>query len=200
MSGKAVSLISDSGSPLISDPGCQLINYLIENDIKIVSIPGPSALVSSIQLSGFLNSKSFVFLGFLPKKNEQKIKKLKKQLHNNLIIYTTKQQIKKDIEAIGEISEYFDVTILKELTKIHEQRITINQDSLEGFDLDGLKGELVLAISASPKESINRLIDKEEILYKVNELGIKKAYQILKAKYKMSRNDFYKIAMEFKNE
>ena len=156
LSGKAVSLISDSGSPLISDPGCQLINYLIENDIKIIAIPGPSALVSSIQLSGFLNSKSFVFLGFLPKKNEQKIKKLKKQLHNNLIIYTTKQQIKKDIEAIGEISEYFDVTILKELTKIHEQRITINQDSLEGFDLNGLKGELVLAISAIPKESINR--------------------------------------------
>ena len=200
LSGKAVSLISDSGSPLISDPGCQLINYLIENDIKIITIPGPSALVSSIQLSGFLNSKSFVFLGFLPKKNEQKINKLKNQLHNNLIIYTTKQQIKKDIEAIAEISKHYDVIVLKELTKIHEQRISINQDNLEDVDLDSFKGELVLAISASPRENIDGPIDKDEILYNVSELGMKKAYQVLKTKYKISRNEFYKLAMELKNE
>ena len=200
LAGKTISLISDSGSPLISDPGCQLINYLIANNIKINSIPGPSALISGIQLSGFLNSKGFVFLGFLPKKKEQKINKLKDQLHNNLIIYSTKQQIKKDIEAISEISENFDIIVLKELTKIHEQRITINQNSLKDFNLDSLKGELVLAISASPKENIEGQIDKKEILYNVNELGIKKAYQVLKTKYKISRNEFYKLVMELKNE
>src|SRR5210317_1850647 len=65
---KAISLISDSGSPLISDPGNQLVNFLYRNNIKIFSIPGPSALISGIQLSGFLNKKFFSFLGFLPKK------------------------------------------------------------------------------------------------------------------------------------
>jgi 16S rRNA (cytidine1402-2'-O)-methyltransferase len=198
LAGKTVSLISDSGSPLISDPGCQLINYLIMNDIKIISIPGPSALISGIQLSGFLNSKGFVFLGFLPKKTEQKINKLKDQLHNNLIVYTTKQQIRKDIEAISEISEHYEVIVLRELTKIHEQRITINSANLRDFDLDSLKGELVLAINASPKENTDEPFDKEEILYKVKELGVKKAYQVLKTKYKISRNDFYKLAMELK--
>ncbi len=193
-------MISDSGSPLISDPGCQLINYLIEGGIKIFSIPGASALISGIQLSGFMNNKSFVFLGFLPKKIEQKINKLKDQLHNNLIIYTTKQQVKKDIESISKISKYFNVIILKELTKIHEQRININNENFKDIDLSNLKGELVLAISASPKENIDGPIDNEEIMYKVNQLGVKKAYQEFKTKYKISRNEFYKIVMELKNE
>ena len=65
---KIISLISDSGSPLISDPGNQLINFLFQQGVKIFSIPGPSALISGIQLSGFLNKKHFSFLGFLPKK------------------------------------------------------------------------------------------------------------------------------------
>ena len=93
---KIVSLISDSGSPLISDPGNQLINFLFQNNIKVFSIPGPSALISGIQLSGFLNKKFFSFLGFLPKKTSQKISILKDHMNNNLVIYTTKQQFEKD--------------------------------------------------------------------------------------------------------
>ena len=173
---------------------------MIDKGIKVFSIPGPSALISGIQLSGFMNNKNFVFLGFLPKKIEQKINKLKQQLHNNLIIYTTKQQIKKDIESISKISRHFDGVILKELTKIHEQRININNDNLKDIDLSSLKGELVLAISASPRENIDEPIDKEEILYKVKQLGMKKAYQEFKTKYKISRNEFYKKVMELKNE
>ena len=69
---KIISLISDSGSPLISDPGNQLINFLFQQGVRIFSIPGPSALISGIQLSGFLNKKYFSFLGFLPKKNHRK--------------------------------------------------------------------------------------------------------------------------------
>ena len=67
-SNQVVSLISDSGSPLISDPGSQLINFLFKKQVKIYSIPGASALISAIQLSGFLNKKRFTFVGFLPKK------------------------------------------------------------------------------------------------------------------------------------
>ena len=59
---------------------------------------------------------------------------------------------------------------------------------------------MVLAVSASPRENIDRPIDKDEILYNVSELGMKKAYQVLKTKYKISRNEFYKLAMELKNE
>ena len=79
---KIVSLISDSGSPLISDPGNQLINFLYQNNVNIFSVPGPSALISGIQLSGFLNKKFFSFLGFLPKKNSQKILVLKANINS----------------------------------------------------------------------------------------------------------------------
>ncbi len=194
-----VSLISDSGSPLISDPGNQLINYLFLNNIKVISIPGPSALIAGIQLSGFLNNKYFVFLGFLPKKKDQKINKLRNQMHNNLIVYTTKQQIKKDIDAVSSITNEFEIIILKELTKIHEERIVVTQDDRRDEDIERLKGELVLAINGNFKENISITIDKKEVLEKVTLLGVKKAYQVLKTKYKISRNEFYKLAMELKN-
>jgi 16S rRNA (cytidine1402-2'-O)-methyltransferase len=195
-----VSLISDSGSPLISDPGSQLIHYLLKNKVKIISIPGPSAMILGIQLSGFLNKKNFTFLGFLPKKHDQKVNSLKEQLHNNLIIYTTKEQVPKDVSAIREISNNFEIIILKELTKMHEERIMLNSKNIEEFVFDSLKGELVLCVSAEINTQLQKDIDKKETLELIEKVGIKKAYQEVKTKYKMSRNDFYKFAMKLKND
>ena len=195
-----VSLISDSGSPLISDPGSQLIHYLLKNKVKIISIPGPSAMIIGIQLSGFLNKKNFTFLGFLPKKHDQKVNSLKEQLHNNLIIYTTKEQIPKDVSAIKEISNNFEIIILKELTKMHEERIMLNSKNIEEFVFDSLKGELVLCVSAEINTQLQKDIDKKETLELIEKVGIKKAYQEVKTKYKISRNDFYKFAMKLKND
>jgi 16S rRNA (cytidine1402-2'-O)-methyltransferase len=197
-SNNIISLISDSGSPLISDPGNQLINFLLKKNVKIVSIPGPSALIVGIQLSGFLNRKNFTFLGFLPKKHDQKINALKEQLHNNLIIYTTKDQIKKDILAVTKLSNNYEIVILKELTKIHENRIMLNSDNFEKFDYDTLKGELVLCVTAEINVQLLQDIDKNEALELIESVGIKKAYQVVKTKYKISRNAFYKLAMEIK--
>ena len=197
-SNNIISLISDSGSPLISDPGNQLINFLLKNNVKIISIPGPSALISGIQLSGFLNRKNFTFLGFLPKKHDQKINVLKDQLHNNLIIYTTKDQIRKDILAVTKLSNSYEIVILKELTKIHENRIMLNSDNFEKFDYDNLKGELVLCVTAEINTQLPQDIDKNEALELIEAVGIKKAYQVIKTKYKISRNAFYKLAMEIK--
>ena len=197
-SNNIISLISDSGSPLISDPGNQLISFLLKNDVKIISIPGPSALIAGIQLSGFLNRKNFTFLGFLPKKHDQKINILKDQLHNNLIIYTTKDQIRKDILAVTKLSNNYEIVILKELTKIHENRIMLNSDNFEKFDYDNLKGELVLCVTAEINTQLPQDIDKNEALELIEAVGIKKAYQVVKTKYKISRNAFYKLAMEIK--
>lgn len=195
-----ISLISDSGSPLISDPGNQLINFLIQNNVKIISIPGPSALILGIQLSGFLNKKNFTFLGFLPKKHDQKINSLKEQLHNNLIIYTTKEQIQKDVLAIAKLSINYEIVILKELTKIHENRIMLNSKNIEKFDFTSLRGELVLCVTAEINNQLTQNIDKKEALQLIESVGIKKAYQVVKTKYKISRNEFYKLAVEFKND
>ena len=197
---KIISLISDSGSPLISDPGNQLINFLYQNNIKIFSIPGPSALISGIQLSGFLNKKIFSFLGFLPKKLLQKTSILEAHLHNNLVIYTTKQQLEKDIEAIATVAEKFEIIILKELTKMFEERIYLSHESYKKIDLKAVKGELVLAVNIISTSQKQQELSSEYISQIVSEMGIKKAYQLVKTKYKISRNKFYEMAINLNNE
>jgi len=197
---KIVSLISDSGSPLISDPGNQLINFLYQNNIKIFSIPGPSALISGIQLSGFLNKKNFSFLGFLPKKALQKTSTLEAQLQNNLVIYTTKQQLEKDIEAIATVAEKFEIIILKELTKIFEERIYLSHENYKKIDLKAIKGELVLAVNIISTSQKQQELSLEYISQIVSKMGVKKAYQVVKTKYKISRNKFYEMAINLNNE
>ena len=197
---KVISLISDSGSPLISDPGNQLVNFLYQHNINIFSIPGPSALISGIQLSGFLNKKFFSFLGFLPKKPSQKISILEAQINNNLIIYTTKQQLEKDIEAIASIAENFEIIVLKELTKMFEERIHLSNDNYKEVDLKTIKGELVLAVNIISSSQKQEELSLNYVSTIVAQLGIKKAYQVVKTKYKVSRNKFYEMAIKSKNE
>ena len=199
-SNQVISLISDSGSPLISDPGNQLINFLFENHVNVYSIPGASALISGIQLSGFLNKKKFTFVGFLPKKKEHKEKTLSENKINNLIIYSTKQQLRKDVYAIASISDKFEIVILKELTKLYEERIHIDYKSYENFNYSGIKGELVLAVSVEKETDKIKDFDLKEIKEIIRELGVKKAYQQLKSKYKISRNDFYKLSIDLKDD
>jgi len=197
---KIISLISDSGSPLISDPGNQLINFLFQNNIKIFSIPGPSALISGIQLSGFLNKKIFSFLGFLPKKTLQKISIIKAHINNNLVIYTTKQQLERDIEAIEAVAEHFEIIILKELTKMFEERIYLSHKNYKKIDLKAVKGELVLAVNIISTTQKQQKLSSEYISQIVSEMGVKKAYQVVKTKYKISRNKFYEMAINLNNE
>jgi 16S rRNA (cytidine1402-2'-O)-methyltransferase len=186
---KIISLISDSGSPLI-----------YQNNIKIFSIPGPSALVSGIQLSGFLNKRFFSFLGFLPKKISQKISILETHLNNNLVIYTTKQQLEKDIEAVVAVAEKFEIIILKELTKMFEERIYLSHENYKKVDLKAIKGELVLAVNIISTFQKQQELSLEYISSIVSEMGIKKAYQVVKTKYKISRNKFYEMAINLNNE
>ena len=197
---KIISLISDSGSPLISDPGNQLINFLFQNNIKVFSIPGPSALISGIQLSGFLNKKFFSFLGFLPKKTSQKISILESHLSNNLVIYTTKQQLEKDIAAVSLVAEKFEIIILKELTKIFEERIYLSHENYKKIDLKSIKGELVLAVNIISTSQKQQELSLDYISQIVSEMGVKKAYQVVKTKYKISRNKFYEMAINLNNE
>ena len=197
---KIISLISDSGSPLISDPGNQLVNFLFQNNIKIFSIPGPSALISGMQLSGFLNKKFFSFLGFLPKKTSQKISILEAHLNNNLVIYTTKQQLGKDIESIVAVAEKFEIIILKELTKMFEERIYVSHENYKSIDLKSVKGELVLAVNLVSPSHKQEELSSAYISKIVSEMGVKKAYQVVKTKYKISRNKFYEMAIKLNNE
>ena len=139
-------------------------------------------------------------LVFFPKKKEQKEKTLLENKINNLIIYSTKQQLRRDVYAIASISETFEIVILKELTKLFEERIHIDHKTYENFNYSGIKGELVLAVSVEKETDKIKDFDFKEIKQIIREVGVKKAYQQLKSKYKISRNDFYKLSIDLKDD
>ncbi len=155
-SGKSIALISDAGTPLISDPGFSLVAQAKKEGLRVVPIPGASALIAALSASG-LASDSFTFLGFLPSKKTARIKLLKTLLYQTKtsIFYESPKRILAtltDMHAIFGSSR--EVCLAKELTKVFE---TIRTDSIPNLihyltaDENNQKGEFVILISANDK-------------------------------------------------
>jgi 16S rRNA (cytidine1402-2'-O)-methyltransferase len=147
--GNSLALVSDSGTPLISDPGYKLVSEVLKMGFKVESIPGPVALISALVISGFPTDK-FSFLGFLPKKEGQRKRILEeyKEHETTLIIYESPFRILKLLSEIRATLGNRRVCLMSELTKMHEQRICDNSENLIKM-LDGkvLKGEYVVLVS-----------------------------------------------------
>ena len=118
--------------------------------------------------------------------------------NNHEIVFYNK--IEKDIETVSAIAEKFEIIILKELTKIFEERIYISHENYKKIDLKAIKGELVLAVNLIYSSQKQEELSLEYISNIVSEMGIKKAYQVVKTKYKISRNKFYEMAINIDNE
>lgn len=136
--GLNLALISDCGTPLISDPGFKLVRELRRNGYKIESIPGPSALTAALSISGLPIDK-FSFLGFLPKSQKKRIELLKKYLSlGTTVVYESPKRIISLLEAMSLIDENTFVVLLKDLTKSREE--VIQGNSLEVIDILKEKG------------------------------------------------------------
>ena len=155
LNGKTISLITDAGTPCISDPGFLLVREAIKNEIKITCLPGPTALIPAIVLSG-LSSDAFVFEGFLPRKKGRKSKL--KQISQNLmttIIYESPYRI---IKTLSDLSDFLggdrEISVSREISKIYEEtfRGSVN-DALEYFSDKKIKGEFVICINKSKDSS-----------------------------------------------
>jgi 16S rRNA (cytidine1402-2'-O)-methyltransferase len=148
-SGQNIALISDSGTPLISDPGYKLVRELVKRDFVIQSIPGPSALISALVESGFPTDK-FSFLGFLPKSKNDRAKLLKGygDKEATLIIYESPFRVIKLLEEVkGILGERF-VCLANEMTKIHEKIIRGKvSDLLNTYSNSKIKGEFVVLVA-----------------------------------------------------
>jgi len=146
--GKNLALVTDAGTPGISDPGNELINFLLEKEpkIKIEPIPGPSALVTALSVSGFRTDK-FVFLGFLPKKRRTKLFAWLKEGGYTFCFYESPKRILKTLETLEEEFGGRRVFVARELTKLHESlyRGSFSKVS-EELQKDPVKGEIVVAI------------------------------------------------------
>lgn len=151
-SGKSIALISDAGTPGISDPAYQLVNACIENQIRIIPIPGPSAFISALIASG-LQTQSFLFEGFLPHKKgrQSKISALKEE-ERTIILYESPHRIQKTVQQLAESFGERRCVLARELTKKFEEFIygTLQQLS-ERVQTQPVKGELVLMIEGNNK-------------------------------------------------
>ena len=196
-SEKIVSLISDAGSPIISDPGSNLVKYLFDNDCHIESIPGPSSIVSAMQLSGFYNSYPTTFLGFLPKKIEQKKKCFKNMKYSNVVFFTTSPQLNKDIETLFDLDPSCKITVLNEMTKKFEKRLSFSSREYERIKPLVLKGEFVVCVEYNGIKEIPTLNDNQ-IHKDLVKYGSKKIYEIYRTTYNINRNELYKKILTIK--
>ena len=153
VSGKNIALVSDAGTPLISDPGYKLVRSVIEKDVKVDSIPGPTAAIAALTISGLPPDK-FLYLGFLPKKDGKKEEVLKRAkdvtmlIATTVIIYESPFRLLKTLELIKSVFGDISIVVCRELTKLHEEvRREEVSESISHFSKLTPKGEFVILLS-----------------------------------------------------
>jgi len=157
--GKKVGIISDAGTPLISDPGFLLVREAVKNGIKVTAIPGPTALIYALSVSGLPVDK-FIFLGYLPKKEGKKtnilknLKKASEYIASTVIFYESPYRMLATLRSIKEIFGDIDVVLCRELTKVHEEiRREKISDSLAYFKKVSPRGEFVILFNLTYSSS-----------------------------------------------
>ena len=202
-SGKIISLISDAGTPSISDPGSILVNECIDNDIKIFPIPGPSAISTAVSISGF--SDKFLFYGFFPEKKRLLSNELEKlsEFENTLVFFVSPKKINKIIPEIKKNFIGRKIVFCREITKMYEEFIRKNVDELELFEKEP-KGELTVVISEKKinKNMSEKLTESDMNMIKkmINKLSTKEITDILSQSTNVSKKEIYNYCLELKNE
>lgn len=154
--GKDVALVSNAGTPTISDPGFKLIREVIHQGITVVPIPGPSAILAALTSSGLPTDK-FLFLGYLPRKQGKRLALLKNYtlspIPYTLIFFEAPHRLLKTLEEFKEIFGDIEIVICRELTKVHEEiRREKNSESIKHFEVAPPKGEFTILLNLNSHE------------------------------------------------
>ncbi len=148
LDGENIALVSDAGTPLISDPGYRLVNYALQKHIQVLSIPGPSSAISALSISGLPTDK-FYFEGFLPKKKGRQTRFLfLSSMDATIIIYESPKRLLKTINNIIDFMGDRIISVVKEITKIHES-VYLGKASnvIKLFDTKNLRGEFIILVA-----------------------------------------------------
>jgi 16S rRNA (cytidine1402-2'-O)-methyltransferase len=194
-SGQSVALISDAGTPGISDPGAVLIKKAIEENIQVVSIPGPSALIAALSLSG-LHTEEFIFIGFLPTKEgpRQKILKDLSLERRTLVFYEAPHRILQTLKDMEKIFLERKAALIKEITKIHEEVLRGSiPEILTKIKKTTIAGEYVIAVDGrteGKKLTTEDAISEVSALMKKG-LGRKEAVKKIADAYGLSKKELY---------
>jgi len=198
-----VSLISDAGTPSISDPGAILVNECLLNKIDIFPIPGPSAVTSAVSISGF--SEKYFFYGFLPEKNNKLKEDFEKiaNLDSCIVFFISPRKFNKSVKDIKRYFGNRKILICREMTKFYEEFIRTDVDRLEPFEKDP-KGELTIVISEKISEKNASIIlkesDKKNIQKMIKKLSIKDITDLISQNSDVSKKEIYNYCLKLKNE
>ena len=199
--GNSMSLISDAGTPAISDPGKLLIKKCIEENIAIIPIPGASAVVASLSISGF--SDQFYFHGFLSDTDNSIKKEFEIFKKNNCtsIFFISAQKLKKKLKLLKDYFPDQEILICRELTKIHESFYRGNLSKINNFDFIP-KGEVTVLISEIKNKKIVDIdeSDKKKIQKLIYTRSIKDIVRIISQEKNISKSKIYNYCLQIKNE
>ena len=202
-SGKMISLISDAGTPSISDPGSVLVNECINNEIRIFPIPGPSAVAAAVSISGF--SDKFLFYGFFPQKKKFLISELERlsELENTLVFFISPKKINNIIPEIKKNFAGRKILLCREITKFYENYIRKNVDDLELFEKEP-KGEITIVISEKliTKNNSEKLSESDKYIIKqmIKKFSLKETTNLIRKNKKISKKEIYSYCLKLKNE
>jgi 16S rRNA (cytidine1402-2'-O)-methyltransferase len=198
-----ISLISDAGTPSISDPGTILVNECIKNNIDIIPLPGPSSVISAVSTSGF--SEKFFFYGFFP----EKIKTLSDDLENlsklnsSIVFFVSPKKINRIIPHLKIFFSGRKILICREMTKYFEEFIRTEVDKLDSINFP-LKGELTIVISQNEtdKKNFQTLSESDKRLIKnmINKLSVKEISSLINQGKKIQKKEIYNYCLKLKNE
>ena len=201
--GSLISLISDAGTPGISDPGSILVNECIKNNINIIPIPGASAVISAVSISGF--SEKFFFYGFFPEKDKilKEDLEILSKLNSSIVFFISPKKINKNIPLIKKNFIGRKILICREMTKFYEEYKRSKVEDLEPLK-SNLKGELTIVISEKihDKKASQTLdeSDKRLIRAMINKLSIKEITDLIIHKNSISKKIIYDYCLKIKNE
>jgi 16S rRNA (cytidine1402-2'-O)-methyltransferase len=199
--GKILSLISDAGTPLLSDPGRLLVNECVKHSIEVIPIPGVSSITSALSVSGF-NDK-FLFYGFLPK-TENQLEKVLSSLSKNIftqIFFLPSKKLNFYLKGFKKFFSGRQIMIAKEITKIHEAFIREEIDDLKIFK-NTVKGELTVVISE--KNTDIKMFDEEKIVNKIKKYlkkyTLKDTVNLILETEDLNKKKIYDLCLKVKNE
>jgi len=200
---KIISIVSDAGTPTISDPGKLLINKCIEKNINIFSVPGPSAVSAAVAVSGF--SDKYLFCGFLPEKKTE-LNKLFSSISNinySIVFFISPKKISKITDLIKKYFFNRNILICREITKFHEEYIRSSIKNLSEISIS-TKGEVTVVISEDNniEKKLNKLeeSDKKKIRKLLKKMTIKNIIIEINKDKEISKKIIYDYCLKLKNE
>tara|TARA_B100000287_G_scaffold7266_1_gene7154 strand:- start:882 stop:1742 length:861 start_codon:yes stop_codon:yes gene_type:complete len=200
--GAIISLISDAGTPSISDPGSILIKECLKENINITPVPGPSAVSTAMSVSGF--SEKFFFYGFFPEKKKEISDFFTKlsNLDSSIVFFISSKKFNKTIPIIKNYFHGRKLLICREMSKYYEEFIRLKIDEMKPFDKD-LRGELTIIISEKNEKKTSQNLsesDKRAIKRMINKFSTREIINFINQNNKISKKVIYDFCLKLKNE